>query len=124
MAMPNEGWIRVFHRAESQKVSTQLLLDIGSINRPDFGLACSIVTYYGHKKSCGGAGQENGQGLNRYSPSSACQPVRVYGCEDGVEGQAGGLERGEVYGLERGKVYGLEQGKVYGLEQGKVYGLE
>src|SRR6266481_8970449 len=77
MAMPNEGWIRIFHRAESQKVSTQPLLDIGSINRPDFGLACSIVAYYGCKKSCGGVGQENGQGLNHYSPSSVCRPVCV-----------------------------------------------
>src|SRR6266481_8914604 len=102
MAVPNKEWIRVFHRAESQKVSTQLLLDIGSINRPDFGLACSIVADYGHKKSCGGAGQENGQGLDCYSPSSACQLVRVYGCEDGVECQAGGLEQGKVHGLERG----------------------
>src|SRR6266481_7222317 len=102
MAVPNEGWIRVFHRAESQKVSTQLLLDIRLINRPDFGLACSIVAYYGCKKSCGGVGQENGQGLNRYSPSSACQPVCVYGCEDGVECQVRCVawKEGEGHGME------------------------
>src|SRR6266481_8737325 len=104
-----------FSRAESQKFSTQLLLDIGSINRPDFGLACSIVAYYGCKKSCGGAGQENGQGLNCYSPSSACQPVCIYGCEDGLEGQAGGLEQGKVYGLERGG--GAWRGMRWGLDQ-------
>src|SRR6266481_5962237 len=107
MAMPNKGWIRVFHRAESQKVSTQPLLDIRSINRPDFGLACSIVTYYGHKKSCGGVGQENGQGLNCYSPSSACRPVHVYGCEDGMECQARCVawKEGEGCGVERGRAW-------------------